>query len=141
MSLDRKMKPCYLGPMVVITRNKGGVYIVAEMDGSVWHEKVGAFRLVLYFARHKIYLPRGIEEFVDIAKKTLDELKESDDTEKSQPDIWFENVRHIPLDKNKTHLPGRGCMLNQNSRVEINKTLTRRNSWTTEKSRIKFKQD
>jgi len=104
MSLDRKMKSRYLGPMVVLTRNNGGVSIVAEMDGLVWHEKVGAFRLVPYFARHEIYLPRGIEEFVDIAKKTLDELEESDNTEKSQADIWFENVRHIPLDKNNTHL-------------------------------------
>ena len=34
----------------------------------------------------------------------MDELKESDNTEKSQPDIWLENVRHIPLDKNNTHL-------------------------------------
>ena len=104
MSLDRKMKPRYLGPMVVVTRNKGGAYIVAELDGSVWHEKIGAFRLVPYFARHEIYLPEGIEAFVDIAKKTLDELRESDETGKPQPDIWFENVRHAPQEESTTHL-------------------------------------
>ena len=104
MSLDRKMKPRYLGPMVVVTRNKGGAYIVAELDGSVWHEKIGAFRLVPYFARQKIDLPGGIDNFVDIAKKTLDDLRESDETGKTQPDIWFENVRHSPLDENEPHL-------------------------------------
>ena len=97
-SLDRKMKARYLGPMVVVTRNKGGAYLVAELDGSVWHEKVGAFRLVPYFARHEIDLPGGIESFVDISKKTLTELSESDEDGGSQSDIWFEHVRHAPLD-------------------------------------------
>ena len=87
--------------MVVVTRNRGGVYIVAELDGSVWHEKVGAFRLVPYFVRQEIDLPGSIEAFVDIAKKTLDELRGSDETEKSQPDIWFENVKHSPLVNNE----------------------------------------
>ena len=104
MSLDRKMKPRYLGPIVVITRNKGCVYIVAEMDGLVWHEKVGAFRLVPYFVRHKINLPGGIEEFVNVAKKTLDELRDSDETDKSQPDIWFEHIKHTPLDDGNMYL-------------------------------------
>ena len=103
MSLDKKMKPRYLGPMVVITRNKGGAYIVAELDGSVWHEKIGAFRLVPYFARHEIDLPGGVEDFVDITKRTLDELKESIEMGNSQPDIWFENVRPVPLDGESTH--------------------------------------
>jgi hypothetical protein len=102
-SLDKKMKPRYLGPMVVVTRNKGGAYIVAELDGSVWHEKIGAFRLVPYFARHEIDLPEGVENFVDIAKRTLDELKESNETGTSQPDIWFENAKHVPLDVNDTN--------------------------------------
>ena len=90
--------------MVIMTQNKGGAYIVAELDGSVWHKKIRAFQLVPYFACHKIDLPGGIENFINVAKKTLDELRESKETEKSQLDIWFENVRHIPLDSDKTHL-------------------------------------
>ena len=103
-SLDKKMKPRYLGPMVVVTSNRGGAYIVAELDGSVWHEKIGAFRLVPYFAWQEIDLPGSIEAFVDIAKKTLDELRDLDDTEKSLPNIWFENVKHSPLVVNEMDL-------------------------------------
>jgi len=103
-SLDRKMKPRYLGPMVIMTRNKGGAYIVAELDGSVWPEKVSAFRLVPYFACHKIDLPGGIEGFMDITQKTLAELRNSDETNRSQADIWFENVRHALLNENSAYL-------------------------------------
>ena len=40
---------------------------------------------------------------MDIARKTLEELRESDKTGKSQPDIWFENIRHVPLEDNDTN--------------------------------------
>ena len=73
--------------------------MVAELDGSVWHEKIGAFRLVPYFVQQEINLPGGIEDFVNVARKTLDKLRESSETDKSQPDIWFENVKHVPPDE------------------------------------------
>jgi hypothetical protein len=31
----KKMKPCYLGPMVVVHHTKGGSYMLAELDGAI----------------------------------------------------------------------------------------------------------
>jgi len=35
MSADRKIKPKYLGPIVVVRKLQGGTYILAELDGLI----------------------------------------------------------------------------------------------------------
>jgi hypothetical protein len=48
-ALNRKMRACYLGPLVVISRNKGGAYILCELNGSVFDHPFAAFRVIPYF--------------------------------------------------------------------------------------------
>jgi len=70
-SLNKKMKPRYTGPMIVVVENRGGSYILAEMTGTVWRHKVARFRVVPYFARERIDLPEGILKIIDIDEDEL----------------------------------------------------------------------
>ena len=74
-SLDKKMKARYMGPMIVVERNKGGSYILAEMTGAVWQHKVARFRVLPYFAREKIAIPEGIMAIIDSDQETLEKIR------------------------------------------------------------------
>ena len=76
------MRPRYLGPLIVLAKNRGGVYIVAELDGSVFDRPIAAFRVIPYFARQKLILP-PLQELLDVSLHRLKELKE---TIESDPD-------------------------------------------------------
>jgi hypothetical protein len=77
-SLNRKMRPRYLGPLIVIERNFGGAYIICELDGSVFHRPVAAFRLLPYLARKSIPLPPN---FLDIDSERLEALRKTLDVD------------------------------------------------------------
>ena len=76
MSLNTKMKARYLGPLVIVSRNKGGAYIVCELDGAVLHRPVGAFRLIPYLPRKSIPLPNDV---LDIDQTRLHQLEETEE--------------------------------------------------------------
>ena len=75
-ALNRKMRARYLGPCVVLSRNKGGAYIIAELDGSVFDRPVAAFRVIPYFARGNLVLP-PLEPLLDISRTRLAEMEDS----------------------------------------------------------------
>jgi hypothetical protein len=75
-ALNRKMRPRYLGPLIAISRNKGGAYIVCELDGTLYHHPVAAFRVIPYFARDHIELP-DFAKFSDVSVKRLREMEQS----------------------------------------------------------------
>jgi hypothetical protein len=70
-ALNRKMRPRYLGPLIVVARNFGGAYVLCELDGSVLHRPIAAFRILPYLTRKSISLPPN---FIDINVERLEEL-------------------------------------------------------------------
>jgi len=92
-SLNSKLKLRYLGPMIIVRRTKGGSYIVAEMDGSVWQSKIGAFRVIPYFSRKKIDLPENFDNIINTDNEILNEIENTglEDSPDSR-DYNFEGV-------------------------------------------------
>lgn len=85
-ALNRKMRARYLGPVIVISRNKGGAYILSELDGSLFDRPVAAFRVVPYFARKHIELP-PLDRLLDVSSSRLREMEQSN---VADPDDDFE---------------------------------------------------
>ena len=104
-SLDRKMYPRYRGPMVVIQQTRGGSYVIAEMDGTVLKEKVGAFRVLPHFARYKpIVLPQNIHDLIDLSSEQLEKMVEDLDSDKLEKgkDYIFDSIPNLRIPEGDT---------------------------------------
>jgi len=94
-SLDKKMKARYLGPMVVIRCTKGGSYVVAELNGALWQQKVGAFHCVPYFTCKSIELPENVLEWLEISEEGVQKILRSGDVDREwtgEDDLTFSNM-------------------------------------------------
>ena len=83
VELNRKTKPRYLGPMIVLRRTVGGSYLLAELDGSVSRLRFAAFRLLPYHPRSRTRIP--VTTVTGLEDEELDHLAEGED-EENQPD-------------------------------------------------------
>ena len=86
-SLDRKHRIRYLGPMIFLAKNRGGAFILCELDGTVSIRPFAAFRVIPYFPRKSIPLP-PIEDFLDISGSELDQRISSTEAD---PDAFLDH--------------------------------------------------
>jgi hypothetical protein len=84
-SLNKKMCARYIGPLIVVSCNYGGAYILAELDGTVLHHPVAAFRLLPYFTCKSIPLP---PDFIDIDNTRLCEMEHSLTADRDEEDNY-----------------------------------------------------
>ena len=82
--LNRKMKPRYLGPMVVLCRTTSRSYLLAELDGVVSRLRYAAFWLIPYYSRPSSVI--HITELTDTDDENLDKLAGEDVEEPNKED-------------------------------------------------------
>ena len=75
--LNQKTKPCYLGPMVVLRRTTGGLYLLAKLDGAISKLRYAAFCLLSYFLQTKISVP--VTELTGLGEEELDKYNAEED--------------------------------------------------------------
>jgi hypothetical protein len=72
-----KMKPRYLGPMIVLRRTRNGAYRLGELDGAVSRLRFAAFRLIPYHARSRAFIPvTHVVDGDDLASPDSDDTSE-----------------------------------------------------------------
>ncbi len=71
--------------MVVVSRNKGGAYIVCDLDGTLLHSPTTAFRVVPYFAHNHIDIP-DLKQHIDVSVTRLHELEASTSADPDKPE-------------------------------------------------------
>ncbi|KNZ76913.1 hypothetical protein J132_10859 [Termitomyces sp. J132] len=95
---NKKIKPRYLGPLVVISCNCRGTYILCELDGSVLHCPIAAFHLIPYFAREHITVPSDTFDINTLQLRELEQtdLVDNDDTGNATSE---EETKNLPFAK------------------------------------------
>ena len=71
--------------MIVVSRNRGGAYIICDLNGTLAHAPVAAFRVVPYLARTNIDIP-DLEEHINMSVARLRELEYSTTADPDDPD-------------------------------------------------------
>ena len=106
-ALNRKMRSQYLGPLIVISCNRGGAYIIVELDGTVFDRPIAVFRVIPYFAHTKLELP-PLDSLIDISKNHLMEMEATD---QADPDD------DIAIDRNMEIEPPTPSMMTEDSHI------------------------
>jgi hypothetical protein len=79
------MRARYIGPLIVVSCNYGGAYILSELDSTVLHRPIAAFHLLPYFPCKFIPLP---PDFIDIDDTCLQEMEHSLDADGDEEDTY-----------------------------------------------------
>ena len=81
--------------MIVVSRNKGGAYIICDLNGTLSHTPIAAFRVVPYLVRRNIDIS-DLKQHIDVSIGQLRELERSTTADPDDPDNdCIEEIREV----------------------------------------------
>jgi hypothetical protein len=84
-ALNCKMCPHYTGPLVVMSRNCSGAYILCKLDGLLSHSPLATFCMLPYHVREHIDIP-DIEQHINVTVACLHKMEAVYDPDPDNPD-------------------------------------------------------
>ena len=102
--LNRKTKPRYLGPFIVVSRSLGNAYELREVNDGTRREKVAAFRLIPYIARDQQALQELLKELPNESNDDDEEEEESLNDKEKKKEVkriitWHNDVSYNEEDE------------------------------------------
>ena len=91
--LNCKMHTRYVSPLIVISQNRGGVYIISELNSSVFNRPIATFHVIPYFAQQCIDIP-PLDKLIDITSCWLHKLEETMLSDSDEEDEDFAANRY-----------------------------------------------
>ena len=117
--LNRKTKPRYLGPFIVVSRSLGNAYELREVNGGTRREKVAAFRLIPYIARDQQALQELLKELPNESNDDEEEKKESLNDKEKKKEVKRIITRHNNTSYNEEDEEEEANEFNENSEDEF----------------------
>ena len=102
--LDRKTKPRFFGPMMVVRRTARGAYILSELDGAVSKLPFAAFRVIPYYPRSLASVP--VTRVIDVREANPEMMMPDDEAEpdEGQPGDEYESeAESLPEEPRRSH--------------------------------------
>ncbi len=85
--------------MIVVSHNRGGAYIICDLDSTLAHAPIAAFRVVPYFVQKKIDAP-DLDQHIDVSVTRLHELEDSVSPDPDNPEAESTPIEHGNSDDN-----------------------------------------
>ncbi len=82
-ALNQKMRTRYFRPMITISRNKGGTYILCDLDGTLAHTPVATLRVIPYFTWKSLDIP-DIQQHIDVTMAHLKQMEQTPDADPNE---------------------------------------------------------
>ena len=81
--------------MIIVSHNKGGTYIICNLDSTLSHAPIAAFQVIPYFPKQVLTIP-DLKQLIDVSVTQLCKLEHDDEIDLDNP-LQEEHLTEDPV--------------------------------------------